>query len=229
MIEARGLSKSYQSGTRTIEAVNNVDLCVGEGEFVVVEGVSGSGKSTLLYLLGGLLRPTTGSILIGGVDLTDLSEKRRTCVRRNKVGFVFQSFNLIETLSAHDNIELAMVPTGLNSRERRTRAEELLETVGMQHRSKHVPGRLSGGEQQRVAIARALANTPSIILADEPTGDLDSETGRTIVAMLKALTRDAKTTAIIATHSPYVAEHATIRFQMLDGCLHSSSAKPAFS
>ncbi|MDO8965004.1 MAG: ABC transporter ATP-binding protein [Coriobacteriia bacterium] len=219
MIEARGVSKSYKSGGSMVHAVKGVDLRVTAGEFVAIEGVSGSGKSTLLHLLGGLLTPSSGSVSIDGTDLGGMSERGRTTVRREKIGFVFQSFNLIETLSARENVELVMVPTAISSTDRRIRAERLLQLVGMGHRVDHVPGKLSGGEQQRVAIARALANRPLLIVADEPTGDLDSATGLSIVEMLAGLTRSEGVSMVVATHSPYVASMASARYCMSDGHL----------
>ena len=219
MLKANNLCKRFTIGSRQVNAVNDVSFSVNDGEFFVIEGISGSGKTTLLYLLGGLDQPTSGSVEVDGVDLTSLSENRLAALRLKKIGFIFQSFNLIQTLNAMQNIEAAMVPLGISPRERRERAMELLNVVGMAERWQHLPGKLSGGEQQRVAIARALINRPSLVFADEPTGDLDTKTGVGIVEMLKELTTKNGQTVVVITHAPYVAEYATKRAVMADGSL----------
>ncbi|MCL6473391.1 MAG: ABC transporter ATP-binding protein [Firmicutes bacterium] len=219
MIEAISLNKTFLMGSREVEAVKEANFKVKAGEFFVIEGISGSGKTTLLYLLGGLDRPTSGSVRINGVDIARMGENKLAALRLNKIGFVFQSFNLIQTLNARENIEAAMVPAQVKAPERRERAMQLLRMVGMEDRWHHLPGKLSGGEQQRVAIARALANNPGIILAVEPTGDLDTKTGVSIIEMLKELTMEQGQTVIIVTHAPYVADYATKRATMADGVL----------
>ncbi len=219
MLEAINLSKTFLRGSRQVEAVKEANFKIEAGEFFVIEGISGSGKTTLLYLLGGLDRPTSGSVSVDGVDITHMGENKLSALRFSKIGFVFQSFNLIQTLNARENIEAAMVPARVKAPERRERAMQLLRVVGMEDRWHHLPGRLSGGEQQRVAIARALANNPSIILADEPTGDLDTKTGVSIIETLKELTMGQGQTVVIVTHAPYVADYATKRAVMADGVL----------
>jgi len=220
MIRAHSVCKSYNRGDRRVDAVRDVNLEVAEGEFLVIEGISGSGKSTLLQLLGGLDHPDSGTIHIGGQHLGTLSQDGLARLRLLNVGFIFQSFNLIPTLNARDNVEVAMISNGLAHRERRERALALLELVDMAGRWSHVPSKLSGGEQQRVAIARALANQPRVVLADEPTGDLDTNTGVGVIEMLKNLTERNSTTVVVVTHAPYVAEYATRRAVMSDGRLN---------
>lgn len=219
MLEAIDLSKIYERGSHPVEAVKKVNFSIKLQEFFVIEGISGSGKTTLLYLLGGLDRPSSGKIKIDGIEITSLNENKLTAFRLNKVGFVFQSFNLIQTLNARENVEAAMVPLGTKPYERKERAMELLRKVGMEQRWHHLPGKLSGGEQQRVAIARALVNKPRLIIADEPTGDLDTKTGVSIIEMLKELTIKEEQSVVIVTHAPYVADYATKRALMADGHL----------
>ena len=170
MYQLQNVSRHYRQGQETIAAVDDVDLTIADGEFVVVEGPSGSGKSTLLMLLGGMDRATAGQVLFDGEDLTDLPDQRLDELRSRTFGFIFQQFNLIPTLSARENVEAALVPLELPHRERRHRARQALEAVGLWPRARHLPSQLSGGEQQRVAIARAIVNEPKVILADEPTG-----------------------------------------------------------
>jgi len=219
MLEAVNLSKTFLTGSKEVKAVKEASFKIEAGEFFIIEGISGSGKTTLLYLLGGLDRPTSGSVKIDGIDITRISENKLAALRLSKVGFVFQSFNLIQTLSARDNIEAAMVPAHIKASDRRERAMELLRMVGMEDRWDHLPGRLSGGEQQRVAIARALANKPRLIMADEPTGDLDTSTGIGIIEMLKNLSMKEKQTVVVVTHAPYVTDYATKQAVMSDGVL----------
>ncbi|MDN5294347.1 MAG: putative transport system ATP-binding protein [Eubacteriales bacterium] len=219
MIKAVNLSKTYKMGEKKVEAVRKANFEVDKGEFFVIEGVSGSGKTTLLYLLGGLDRPSEGTVEIDGQDITRLSENQLAKFRLKNIGFVFQTFNLIPTLNARENVEAAIVPTGMPAAERIERAMNLLKAVGMENRWHHLPGKLSGGEQQRVAIARALANNPKVVLADEPTGDLDTKTGLKIIEMLKELSLNNGQTVIVVTHAPYVAEYATRRAKMEDGVL----------
>jgi len=187
LYELCGLERTFSKGSMVVKAVRGVDFVINSGEIVSLEGPSGSGKSTLLQLLGALDSPTGGSIRFEGRDLAGLSDKQLTKIRAEDIGFVFQHFNLIPTLSAEENVAIAMFPNHVASHERTARATDLLTQVGLGHRLGHLPSRLSGGEQQRVAIARALANSPSVIIADEPTGNLDSETATEVMATLTAL------------------------------------------
>ena len=217
LYELRDVRRVYRAGAGDVAALDGVDLIVGGGEFVAVEGPSGSGKSTLLQLLGALDHPTSGSLLFDGRQLRDLGERELTGVRSRDIGFVFQGFNLIPTLTAAENVEVAMVPLGTHRRARRGRATDLLGQVGLAGRAGHLPSRLSGGEQQRVAIARALANQPRVILADEPTGNLDSATAGEVVEVLRALSTEQSVTVIVVTHAADVAGRAGRRISLRDG------------
>jgi len=217
MYELKHASKTYRQGPATIRAVDAVDLTIEEGQFLVIEGSSGSGKTTLLLLLGGLDRPTSGQVLFEGRDMATLPDGKLADLRLKAFGFVFQQFNLIPTLTAVENVEAAMAPTGVNGRTQRARALEVLKEVGLADRSRHLPSQLSGGEQQRVAIARALANDPRVILADEPTGNLDSRTGEEIVHLLMGLSAKRGKTVVLVTHDRAVAEQAPRVLHMRDG------------
>ena len=212
-----GLTKRYPSGETEVRAVDGIDLELLTGEFAVVAGPSGSGKSTLLQLLGALDRPSEGSIEFEGRDLTTRSDAELADLRRERIGFVFQQFNLIPTLSAGENVELAMAPSAQPGDERHKRAHDLLERVGLDARAGHLPSQLSGGEQQRVAIARALANGPDVLLADEPTGNLDTTTGDSIIELLYRLWEDAGLTVVLVTHDPAVAGTSPRLIQLADG------------
>jgi putative ABC transport system ATP-binding protein len=218
VLETRDLAKHYQMGGSTVRALDGVSLTIQQGEFVGLLGTSGSGKSTLLNLVAGLDRPTSGSLRIFDQDLAAMSRMDLSLHRRRNVGIIFQSFNLVPTMTAADNVALAMMFAGVPRAERVARASALLEAMGLAGRQQHRPRELSGGEQQRVAIARALSNQPHLLLADEPTGNLDSRTSREIMALLKELNeRDGKT-VIMVTHDPSLAKqyaHRTIT--MLDG------------
>jgi putative ABC transport system ATP-binding protein len=218
VLETRDLAKHYQMGGSTVRALDGVSLTIQQGEFVGLLGTSGSGKSTLLNLVAGLDRPTSGSLRIFDQDLAAMSRMDLSLHRRRNVGIIFQSFNLVPTMTAADNVALAMMFAGVPRAERDARASALLEAMGLAGRQQHRPRELSGGEQQRVAIARALSNQPHLLLADEPTGNLDSRTSREIMALLKELNeRDGKT-VIMVTHDPSLAKqyaHRTIT--MLDG------------
>jgi len=205
-IEFRKVTKLYHKGESQVEALNNITFTINNGEFLALTGVSGSGKSTLLSLIGGLDLPTTGEIIVDGVDLSELNSDDLADYRRRKVGFIFQSFNLIPTLNILENVMLPLVPIKMRARERKGIAMMTIKEVNLEERINHLPGELSGGEQQRVAIARALVNNPSIILADEPTGDLDTKTGEKIALLLKKLKYEKNCTVIIATHDPKIAE-----------------------
>ena len=213
------VSRVFRVGSQEVRAVDAIDLDIDGGEFVAIQGPSGSGKSTLLQLLGALDKPTGGSLSFDGRELTKLGQGELTKVRSRDIGFIFQTFNLIPTLTAEENVELAMVPIGLNRGKRRARGTDLLEQVGLASRSKHLPSKLSGGEQQRVAIARALANEPRVLLADEPTGNLDSQTADEVVAILRRLSAERDVTVVLVTHADEVAQRASRRLRMRDGKL----------
>jgi putative ABC transport system ATP-binding protein len=221
MYELVNVSRCFRQGTRTIAAVNEVTVQVGTGEIVAIRGASGSGKSTLLQLLGGLDRPTSGTLRYEGGDLARATDRALTRLRLGTFGFVFQQFHLIPTLTARENVEAALAPTGMRPHARRERARHLLAQVGLSHRVDHLPSRLSGGEQQRVAIARALANDPAVILADEPTGNLDSRTGDEIIDLLVGTAGDRGRTLIVATHDDRIAGRAQRLLRMSDGTLAS--------
>jgi putative ABC transport system ATP-binding protein len=213
--ELRGVSRTYTLGGHRVEAVRELDLVIDAGESVVVVGPSGSGKTTLLQLLGGLDRPSSGSVLFEGRDLARMGDGELSQLRLQTFGFVFQQFNLIPTLTAVQNVEVALAPRRVS--ERRAAALRLLDSVGLAPRANHVPSRLSGGEQQRVAIARALANEPHVLLADEPTGNLDSETGADIIDLLMGLTAEGRRTVIVVTHDADIASRARRVVRMHDG------------
>lgn len=211
------LEKTYELGKLKVHALRDVSLSVSRGEFVVIMGPSGSGKTTLLNIIGGLDKPTRGKVFVEGLDLTILSDKELTRIRRDKIGFIFQFYNLIPVLTALENVELPLLMAGKPREKALERARELLKMVGLAERDGHMPDELSGGEQQRVAIARALANNPSIMLADEPTGDLDSKTGMDVVEVLYDVAKKENTTVIVATHDPMIAEKADRILRMHDG------------
>jgi len=221
MLELKGLKKTYKQGRTSINAVDDIDLKIDDGELVAIVGPSGSGKTTLLQLISGLDRPSSGTIHLGDTELTSLSERRLTKVRGESIGFVFQQFNLIPTMTAIENVEAAMAPFGFKSKDRKEKAMSLLSEVGLRDRTGHLPTQLSGGEQQRVAIARALANDPKLVFADEPTGNLDSETGAEIIELLSNLSKDRGQTVIIVTHDTAVAEATSRIVRMNDGKLSS--------
>jgi len=220
-VELRDVSKVYMVGSQEVRALDRVSLRIERGEFISVMGPSGSGKTSLLSVMGCLIRPSSGRILIGGEDVTDLYEDRLAVFRAKKIGFVFQFFNLISTLTALENVMLPMVFAGdIPSWEMKARAMELLEAVGLSDRANHRPLELSGGQQQRVAIARALANDPEIVLADEPTGNLDSHTGSEIMDLIEQLNRELGKTFVIVTHDPAVARRTKKILYMRDGRLY---------
>jgi putative ABC transport system ATP-binding protein len=224
LYELRGLERTYSKGGVAVHAVRGIDLVLSRGEMVSLEGPSGSGKSTLLQMLGALDSPTGGAIFFGGRDLSGLSDEDLTRIRAEDIGFVFQHFNLIPTLTAAENVGIAMIPNHVRTAEREKRSEELLTQVGLGHRLAHLPSRLSGGEQQRVAIARALANNPSVIIADEPTGNLDSETANEVMATLRELNERDGVTIGLATHDEDVAQRASRRIRIRDGAIREDSA-----
>ena len=222
VVEAIDLKKTYMLGKVPVEALQGVNLKVEKGDFLAVLGPSGSGKSTLLNLIGALDKPTSGTLLIDGVDVSKLNDNHLADLRR-RVGFVFQFFNLIPRFAAIDNVELSMSIAGMNRSERKKRAAELLETVGLKDRTKHKPAELSGGQQQRVAIARALANNPSFLLLDEPTGNIDSKTAHEVMEIIKIL-NEKGVTIIMVTHDQHLAREAKRTVQMMDGVIISNEA-----
>jgi putative ABC transport system ATP-binding protein len=222
IVRTINLSKVYRRGKVDVPALNDVNLQVLAGEIVGIMGPSGSGKTTLLNLIGGLDKPTRGKIFVDGVDITVLGEKELADYRLRKVGFVFQFYNLIPTLTALENVEVPLALLGVPKAERRERALNLLKTVGLEARADHKPDELSGGEQQRVAIARALVNNPSIVLADEPTGDLDSKSALSLMNLVKDLNKRNGQTFIIVTHDPIVAERCTKIYTIRDGRIENA-------
>jgi putative ABC transport system ATP-binding protein len=227
LFELRGVSKRFRRGDTTIFAVDGVDLTIGAGEFAAIEGPSGSGKTTLLQLLGALDRPDGGELLFEGRALQTLGDGQLAELRLNAFGFVFQQFNLIPTLTALENVEAALAPRHLRGNALRDRARALLEEVGLAPRESHLPSHLSGGEQQRVAIARALGNEPRVILADEPTGNLDTKTGADVIELLAGLAQRHGTTIVVATHDAGLAARAPRRVAMRDGKLVEGAPVPA--
>ena len=222
-IEAHGLSRIYRSKNGSeVRAVDGVDLVVPEGEFLTVIGASGSGKTTLLNLLGGLDRPTAGSVVVHRVELSGLSEAELVKFRREKIGFVFQAFNLIPTLTAGENVEAALAPTGMPNAVRIERSMNLLKMVGLSGLYGRLPVELSAGEQQRVAIARAFANKPKVLLLDEPTGNLDTVTGKEIMRLCHKASKEQGQTVVAVTHASYVKEHSDRLLYMRDGKIFSS-------
>ncbi|MBN1245821.1 ABC transporter ATP-binding protein [Candidatus Bathyarchaeota archaeon] len=218
VIEAQNLSRIYRlKNGGEVKAVDNVNLLVPEGQFLTIIGASGSGKTTLLNLLGGLDKPTAGRIVVEGVDLSDLGEEALVRFRRKKVGFVFQAFNLIPTLTAVENVEAALAPTGMPKAERFERSMSLLELVGLKGQVDRLPVALSAGEQQRVAIARAFANEPQVLLLDEPTGNLDTVTGKEIMRLCHKASKERGQTVVAVTHAGYVKEYTDRLLYMKDG------------
>jgi putative ABC transport system ATP-binding protein len=226
VIEARGLTKVFGTGEVRVDALRGVDLEVPKGELLAIMGPSGSGKSTLLHILGGVDVPTSGQVLLEGIDLATLNDDERTMVRRRRMGFIFQSFNLLPTLSAEENASLPLVLDGVSAAKARERAIEALKLVGVAHRRTHIPSALSGGEQQRVAIARALATDPALLLADEPTGNLDSANGQQVTALLRRLVEERQHTIIMVTHDEMVAAKADRIVRFRDGLIEQEAEQP---
>jgi putative ABC transport system ATP-binding protein len=215
-LQAVQVHKEYRQGQQALEVLRGIDLTIPRGEFIAVMGPSGSGKSTLLNVLGGLDRPTSGTISVEGREITALDQDALCRYRRERVGFIFQSFQLIATMTALDNVAFPLVFAGIPPRERNQRAQKLLAEIGLADRAHHKPSELSGGEQQRVAIARSLANSPDLLLADEPTGNLDSATGIEVMELLKRLHHEGHT-LVVVTHDERIARHAQRVLRMLDG------------
>jgi putative ABC transport system ATP-binding protein len=219
MYTLTGVTKTYQRGRDAVVALAGVDVTIGEGEWLAIQGPTGHGKTTLLQLLGGLDRPSTGSVKLDGRDMARMGEGPLTKLRAAAIGFIFQTFNLIPTMSAQENVETALVPLGIAPAQRHTRAAEALAGVGLADRARHLPSELSGGQQQRVAIARALVKSPKVLLADEPTGNLDEDTRDDIISLLEKLWRDRGLTLVLVTHDSTVAQRAQRRAVMRNGRL----------
>jgi putative ABC transport system ATP-binding protein len=223
MIELRGVTKSVPSGHGTLTILHPLDLTIARGTVSAITGPSGSGKSTLLGLVAGLDAPTAGRVLIDGVDITALDEDGLARLRGSRIGFVFQFFHLLPSLTAYENVLVPMEIAGAN--DAAARARELLSEVGLEDRANHYPSQLSGGEQQRIAVARALANDPPLLLADEPTGNLDSATGHAIIELLLGINRTRKTTLVLVTHDPELAARAEVVIALKDGRVASVSTR----
>jgi putative ABC transport system ATP-binding protein len=208
MYQLTGVTKTYQKGRTTVAALQGVDLDIGDGEWLAIQGPTGHGKTTLLQMLGGLDRPTSGEVNLASQDLARLRESKVTRIRATSIGFIFQTFNLVPTLSAQENVETALVPLGVSGGERRARAAQALADLGLADRARHLPSELSGGQQQRVAIARALVKEPKVLLADEPTGNLDEGTRDEIIGLLERLWRERGLTLVLVTHDSSVARKA---------------------
>jgi putative ABC transport system ATP-binding protein len=223
VLQTTGLGRSYRVGREVVHALENVKMAVAQGEFVAIVGPSGSGKSTLLNLLGGLDQPTSGKVLLDGLDLATYNEEQLAALRRQKLGFIFQRHDLFPELLVRENVEFPLLLNGASPEERRQRVDSLLELVGLPEKAEHLPEELSGGQQQRVGIARSLANMPLILLADEPTGNLDSATAAEIISVLIELIRRQGLTLVMVTHDPEVAGRADRILTMRDGQLSAQA------
>jgi len=222
MVELVGVTKVYRKGRVEVPALRGVDLAIGEGEYVAVVGPSGAGKSTLLYLMGLMEAPSSGRVVLFGEDVSGLGDVARSRLRGRAIGFVFQAFNLIPNLKAWENVALPLYYAGVGRAERRERALAMLDRVGLADRAEHYPAELSGGEEQRVAIARALVIGPMLVLADEPTGNLDRRTGRSVLGLLEGV-REAGATLVVVTHDPEIAARAGRRVRVVDGRIADGS------
>ena len=227
LYELTGVTKRFTQGRKTVDALAGVDLTIDEGEFLAIQGSTGSGKTTLLQLLGAMDRPSSGSLLYEGRDLARMREGDLSELRSHSFGFVFQAFNLIPTLTAQENVETALVPWRVKGDERRRRAMEALDGVGLADRARHIPSELSGGEQQRVAIARALVRAPRVIFADEPTGNLDERTRDDIIGLLEQLWREQGQTLIVVTHDTWVADRASRKIWLDAGTITDDGGREA--
>ena len=224
LIDLRNINNTYRNGDQELKVLKNINLTVEEGEFVAIMGPSGSGKSTLMNIIGMLDRPSTGEYFLGNEDVANLGDKKLAKVRNNQIGFVFQQFFLLSKLNALQNVELPLIYAGVSQGSRKNLAKQYLEKVDLGTRMTHLPSELSGGQKQRVAIARALVNNPSIILADEPTGALDTKTGEQIMELLTELNAEGKT-IIMVTHEPEIAAYAKRQIVIRDGVISSDSAE----
>jgi len=227
VIRLQDLHKTYKLGDIEVHALRGINLTIRRGEFVAIMGASGSGKSTVMNIIGCLDRPTAGAYLLEGEDVSALSADQWALIRNGKIGFVFQGFNLLQRTTAVENVELPMMYTGLGFKERRQRALEMLGLVGLADRCHHLPNQLSGGQQQRVAIARSLVNHPSLLLADEPTGNLDTKTSQEIMELFQNLNTREGITIVLVTHEPDIAEYAKRRIVFRDGLIISDSSQEA--
>ena len=225
IVDISHVSKSYRRGERAVPVLVDINLEIPEGEFIALMGPSGSGKSTLLNLVAALDNVDSGTIRVGGIDITDFSESALAAWRAINVGFIFQFYNLIPVLTALENVELPLLLTGLSRQERREHGQLALRVVGLADRMDHYPSELSGGQQQRVAVARALANDPPIIIGDEITGDLDSETGFEVMRLIRQLNQEQGKTVIFVTHDPRMAEFADRTIHLLDGVIHAEEVR----
>jgi putative ABC transport system ATP-binding protein len=228
IIQSENVTKLYRIGKVDVEALRGVSLSIEKGEFVSIVGPSGSGKSTLFYILGGLTRATSGRVLIDGADFAQLTDAQRTAMRKSKIGFVFQKFNLLPTLSARDNIEIARMISKRNGNDRKF-FEEVTQMLGVAGRLDHRPAEMSGGEQQRVALARALINRPAIVLADEPTGNLDSRNSEVVLQMLRQANRQFGQTVLMITHNPEAAKIGDHIIHMRDGRIVTAAEDPQWA
>jgi putative ABC transport system ATP-binding protein len=219
IVDLKGVTKTFFRGKEAVQVLDNLNLEIPEGSFEALMGPSGSGKSTLLNLIAGLDRPTNGSAKVAGQDLTSMSDGALATFRSQKIGFIFQAYNLLPVLTAQENVELPLLLTSLPGAERKKRAQTALRVVGLEERMKHYPRQLSGGQEQRVAIARAIVNDPTIIVADEPTGDLDRKSADDILALLDKLNKEFKKTILMVTHDPHAAERASITRRLDKGAL----------
>ncbi len=217
IIQVKNLYKIYRVGETKVRALNGVDLTLYKGEFCAIVGTSGSGKSTLLNMLAGLEKPTRGEIIIAGKHIEKLSEKELVAFRREKVGFIFQSYNLLNTMNAEENVAMPLSFRGIGKKERLARARKYMKLVGVENQAKHMPNQMSGGQQQRVGIARALAVNPQIIFADEPTGNLDSKTTMEVLKLMQKIVREQKQTLVMVTHDNNLASYADRRVRIIDG------------
>lgn len=224
IVKARGVSKNFKRGAEVIHVLHDLDIDIPNGEFLALMGPSGSGKSTLLNLIGGLDKPDTGSVEVGGERIDTLGSRRLASWRSRHIGFVFQFYNLLPVLNAARNVELPLLLTPLSKKERAQQVETALKVVGLEHRTKHYPRQLSGGEQQRVGIARAIATDPTVLLCDEPTGDLDRKAGDEILDILHALATDHGKTIVMVTHDPHAAERAARTLYLEEG--HLTTERP---
>ena len=219
IVQVKNVTRSYGTGNLEVKAVNDVSLTIKEGEFATIVGPSGSGKSTLLNLIGGLDTPTEGTILLHNKAISSMSDRELSDFRRDRIGFIFQAYNLLPVLTVSENVEYVMTLQVAPEKERQERVQEILKEVGLEDYSKRRPGELSGGQQQRVAVARALASKPKIILADEPTANLDSKSALNLILLMKELNQKEKTTFIFSTHDPLIMEHASRIIRLKDGAL----------
>ena len=219
IIETRDLVKEYMQGDTKLQVLKNINITIEKGEFMAIMGPSGSGKSTLLNMLGALDRPTTGKVLINGTDINTLNDNQLAELRNREIGFIFQQYNLIQRMTAQQNVELPLTIGGVPPNKRADKAKKLLDQVGLAHRLDHRPNQLSGGEQQRVAIARALANDPNLFLCDELTGNLDSRTGQEIMSLLRSLNEEQGKTFVLITHDPNVGQSTNRLLRISDGVI----------